>query len=122
MWSARANYVLSDFQTVRKVGKHHLVLTLLPVFIPAGVDTEIGFFSVGEECREFINPAQRLRILHHIPVAEVRIAGSGGSIAQSILEGSDFIDKTILEKWYNDKPGGSLHDVYVVEIENVYSL
>ena len=41
---------------------------------------------------------------------------------KSSMESSDFIDKTILEKWYNDKPGGSLHDVYVVEIENVYSL
>ena len=41
---------------------------------------------------------------------------------KSSMKNSDFIDKTILEKWYNDKPGGSLHDVYVMEIENVYSL
>ena len=30
------------------------------------------------------------------------------------------IDKSILEKWYGPQPGGSLHDVYVVEIEGVY--
>ncbi|MDO4929684.1 MAG: flavin reductase family protein [Bacteroidales bacterium] len=32
----------------------------------------------------------------------------------------EFIDKAPLERWYNDKPGGGLHDVYIVEIENVY--
>ena len=32
----------------------------------------------------------------------------------------NFIDKSILEKWYGSQPGGSLHDVYVVEIEGVY--
>ena len=32
----------------------------------------------------------------------------------------DLIDKSILEKWYGPQPGGSLHDVYVVEIEGVY--
>ena len=32
----------------------------------------------------------------------------------------DFIGKSILEKWYGTQPGGSLHDVYVVEIEGVY--
>ena len=32
----------------------------------------------------------------------------------------EFLDKSVLEHWYNDKPGGSLHTVYVVEIENVY--
>ena len=31
-----------------------------------------------------------------------------------------FLDKTILERWYNDAPGGSLHQIYVMEIENVY--
>lgn len=32
----------------------------------------------------------------------------------------EFIDKSCLERWYNDQPGGSLHVVYVAEIENVY--
>ena len=31
-----------------------------------------------------------------------------------------FLDKTALERWYNDQPGGSFHQVYVVEIETVY--
>lgn len=31
-----------------------------------------------------------------------------------------FIDKEVLKRWYNDQPGGSLHDVYVVEINEAY--
>ena len=31
-----------------------------------------------------------------------------------------FIDKDVLKRWYNDQPGGSLHDVYVVEINEAY--
>lgn len=34
---------------------------------------------------------------------------------------ADFIDKSVLERWYNDRPGGGLHTVYVVEIESVYT-
>jgi hypothetical protein len=36
------------------------------------------------------------------------------------MEKTDFIDREILAKWYNDNPGGSLHDVYIAEIEGVY--
>ena len=39
---------------------------------------------------------------------------------KSPMTAADFIDKSILEKWYGPQPGGSLHDVYVVEIEGVY--
>ena len=39
---------------------------------------------------------------------------------KSSMEAANFVDKSIPEKWYNDQPGGSLHDVYVVEIEGVY--
>lgn len=31
-----------------------------------------------------------------------------------------FLDNSILERWYGNHPGGSLHTVYVVEIEKVY--
>lgn len=36
------------------------------------------------------------------------------------FEPGGFIDKSCLERWYNERPGGGLHDVYVVEIENAY--
>ena len=39
---------------------------------------------------------------------------------KSPMAEANFIDKSILEKWYGSQPGGSLHDVYVVEIEGVY--
>ena len=39
---------------------------------------------------------------------------------KSPMSAANFIDKSILEKWYGSQPGGSLHDVYVVEIEGVY--
>ena len=39
---------------------------------------------------------------------------------KSSMAAANFIDKSILEKWYGPQPGGSLHDVYVVEIEGVY--
>lgn len=32
---------------------------------------------------------------------------------------ADFIDREVLKRWYSEKPGGSLHTVYVVEIESV---
>lgn len=32
---------------------------------------------------------------------------------------ANFIDKEVLKRWYNEKPGGGLHTVYVVEIESV---
>lgn len=31
-----------------------------------------------------------------------------------------FLDKEIAGKWYNDRPGGSFHDMYIVEIVNVF--
>ena len=34
---------------------------------------------------------------------------------------ADFIDKSLLSQWYGSQPGGSLHDVYIVEIESLYS-
>ena len=41
---------------------------------------------------------------------------------KSPMSAANFIDKSILEKWYGSQPGGSLHDVYVVEIEGVYGI
>ena len=39
---------------------------------------------------------------------------------KSPMSAANFIDKSILEKWYGNQPSGSLHDVYVVEIEGGY--
>lgn len=39
---------------------------------------------------------------------------------KTTMKATDFIDNECFEKWYHNQPGGSLHDVYVVEIEAVY--
>lgn len=44
----------------------------------------------------------------------------GRKLFRSEFTPEEFLDKTLLERWYNDKPGGSLHTMYIVEIENVY--
>lgn len=36
------------------------------------------------------------------------------------MQNESFVDKSLLERWYNSNPGGGLHSVYIVEIENVY--
>jgi flavin reductase (DIM6/NTAB) family NADH-FMN oxidoreductase RutF len=62
------------------------------------------------------------------------VATEGGSVAfeqarltlecrkayRTTLRPEEFLDKEALERWYNDRPGGSLHTVYIGEIENVY--
>lgn len=40
---------------------------------------------------------------------------------KSDMQAANFLDKTLLERWYNDQPGGGLHTIYVVEIEEVYT-
>ena len=51
---------------------------------------------------------------------EARLTLDCRKLFKSPMAEANFIDKSILEKWYGPQPGGSLHDVYVVEIEGVY--
>lgn len=39
---------------------------------------------------------------------------------RSPMQESQFQDPDVLSRWYNDRPGGSLHVMYVLEIEDVY--
>lgn len=39
---------------------------------------------------------------------------------RSPMQEQHFLDKEILNRWYNDNPGGSLHVMYVLEIDDVY--
>ena len=52
--------------------------------------------------------------------SEARLTLDCRKLFKSSMAEANFIDKSILEKWYRPQPGGSLHDVYVVEIEGVY--
>lgn len=51
---------------------------------------------------------------------EARLTIEGRKMFRTELKADEFIDKEALARWYNDQPGGSLHTMYVVEIENVY--
>lgn len=52
---------------------------------------------------------------------EARMTLDCRKLFKSEMEAANFIDKDILERWYNDMPGGGMHTVYVVEIESVYT-
>ncbi len=56
-----------------------------------------------------------------ITFAQARLTLDSRKLFKASMKETDFIDKSILSKWYGNKPGGSLHDVYVVEIENVFN-
>lgn len=39
---------------------------------------------------------------------------------RSPMKPEEFLDTACLERWYNDRPGGSMHVMYVAEIEAVF--
>lgn len=53
--------------------------------------------------------------------AEARLTIDCRKLFQVPMTADSFIDKSVLERWYNDMPGGGFHDIYVVEIENIYT-
>lgn len=55
-----------------------------------------------------------------ITFEEARLTLDCKKLFKADMKEVDFVDKKVMEQWYNDKPGGSLHSVYVVEIENVF--
>ena len=56
-----------------------------------------------------------------VAFAEARLTVEGRKLFRSEMQAAHFLDKAVLERWYHDGPGGSLHTVYVIEIENVYT-
>lgn len=55
-----------------------------------------------------------------IAFAQSRLTLDCRPLFRSPMQASQFQDQDILSRWYNDKPGGSLHVMYVLEIEDVY--
>ena len=55
-----------------------------------------------------------------VTFAQARLTLVCRKLYKDAMRAEAFIDKACLERWYNDQPGGGLHDVYVVEIEAVY--
>lgn len=58
--------------------------------------------------------------LGNVAFEQARLTVEGRKLYKGAFKAEHFLDKAALERWYNDRPGGSLHDVYIVEIENVY--
>lgn len=52
--------------------------------------------------------------------AESRLSLVCRKLYKGHFEADRFIDKSQHDRWYNDRPGGGLHDVYVAEIEGIY--
>ena len=55
-----------------------------------------------------------------ITFVEARLALDCRKLFKTAMTAANFIDKSVLTRWYNANPGGSLHDVYIGEIEGVY--
>lgn len=56
----------------------------------------------------------------NVSFEQARLTIEGRKLYKTRLTADGFIDKAALDRWYHDQPGGGLHDVYVVEIENVF--
>lgn len=52
---------------------------------------------------------------------QARLTIEGCKLFRTEMQADEFLSEECLAKWYSDKPGGSLHTMYVVEIENVYA-
>lgn len=52
----------------------------------------------------------------HISFDESRLCLVCRKLFKVPMTEDSFIDKEVLARWYNSNPGGSLHDIYVVEI------
>ncbi|MBQ8277497.1 MAG: flavin reductase [Bacteroidaceae bacterium] len=56
----------------------------------------------------------------NVTFEQARLVIEGRKLYRCEMKAEEFLDKAVCERWYNDKPGGSLHTVYVIGIENVY--
>lgn len=52
--------------------------------------------------------------------AEARLTLVCEKLFKTPMTEASFLDKEVLSRWYNDQPGGSLHDIYIVEIQEAY--
>lgn len=56
----------------------------------------------------------------NVSFSEARLTLEGRKLFSCDMRSAHFLDQDILERWYNDQPGGSFHRIYVIEIENIY--
>lgn len=58
--------------------------------------------------------------LGNVTFAQARLTLEGRKLYKAEMRAEDFLDKEVLARWYNALPGGSLHTVYVMEIEAIH--
>ena len=58
--------------------------------------------------------------LGNVTFGQARLTLEGRKLYRTEMRADEFLDETVRERWYNDRPGGGLHTVYVMEIENVW--
>lgn len=56
-----------------------------------------------------------------ITFAQARLVLDCRKLYKTSIVPQGVLDAAIVDRWYNDKPGGGYHDLYVVEIEQVYT-
>ena len=56
----------------------------------------------------------------NVTFEQARLTLEGRKLFCTDMQPEMFLDKAILDRWYNDKPGGSFHRIYVIEIENIF--
>lgn len=106
-------------------------------FIEENERLTLSFFGMSPEMRRVVNYCGTVSGRDHdklketgltpvlteggaVSFAEARLTVEGRKLFRSEMKAGDFLDTECLARWYNDKPGGSLHTVYVLEIEGVY--
>ncbi len=55
-----------------------------------------------------------------VAFAQSRLTLDCRKLFRSEMNEANFLDPEVLSRWYNANPGGSLHTLYVLEIEDVY--
>jgi hypothetical protein len=51
---------------------------------------------------------------------QARLVVEGRKLYRAEMTPEQFLDTKVLDQWYGEHPGGSMHTLYVVEIEAVY--
>lgn len=51
---------------------------------------------------------------------QARLVIEGRKLYRTDMQADAFLDSAVRERWYNDRPGGTLHTIYIIEIENIY--
>ena len=58
--------------------------------------------------------------LGNVTFEQARLTLEGRKLFCTDMKPEMFIDKSLVERWYGNHPGGSFHRIYVMEIEAVY--